>query len=245
MNALQAVEKYYPKMVVRDGIVGIIPNREEKSWKKNMEMIKKLKPEIVKILEEKEREYKFQIENKKLDDEKELKADIESGVAFLVLEIPTYYDNQINYARRFSEKEKEKYSVNFQDRGFSSYSADKNIKISNVTAAEFVKNRTSDGSFCGCDNLVYKITQAEKEIILETDKIAREATRNQKNLTEEKAKAKRNVIFAKAKSENKRQILASHVTTNCYDPAEDCSFDTITEYALPGGDTETKREHCW
>jgi len=56
--------------------------------------------------------------------------------------------------------------------------------------------------------------------------------------------AKRAAIFATAK-ETGTPVLLAHWMDNCDDPREECSTDSVTEYAMPDGTTETKRQHTW
>lgn len=241
MKAEEIVRKYNPEIVTRNGVEGIIPNQEKGNWQKNMEIIKIAKPEIMKILREKTKERQERKKQEELKEKEILEKDIETGKAFLVLQIPQQYDNEITYARRFTEEEKKNYADWFQDRGFVRYSASENIKIINEVAFDFAKNRKSDGSFCGCTNEVYIITAEESEQLQQQEN-------NIKIKKEEKEKQERaaiDAIFEKAKTENKKQILDTYVTGTCFNPNEDCSFDTVTKYALPNGKTEVQRQHCW
>jgi hypothetical protein len=52
-------------------------------------------------------------------------------------------------------------------------------------------------------------------------------------------------IFAKAKETGKKQILCEY-TIDCTDPKEeDCTFDTVTEYAMPDGTKKSSISHNW
>lgn len=55
-------------------------------------------------------------------------------------------------------------------------------------------------------------------------------------------KAKREAVFANARESGTKQVLTSYMV-DCDDPKEECSFDTVTVYAMPDGSTSTSRIH--
>ena len=64
-----------------------------------------------------------------------------------------------------------------------------------------------------------------------------------KEAADRKAKEDREAIFAKAKATGEKQALRSW-TDDCDGSACDCSFDSVTEWAMPEGTTTTTRVHC-
>lgn len=56
--------------------------------------------------------------------------------------------------------------------------------------------------------------------------------------------AERAAIFERAAAVGEPQVLRK-ATEDCDDPSEECSTDIVTEYALPDGRTETRRQHTW
>jgi len=73
--------------------------------------------------------------------------------------------------------------------------------------------------------------------------LARPALEEKQATSDEKA-AKRTAIFAAAKETGKPVVLA-HWMDDCNDPREECSTDSVTEYAMPDGTTEIQRSHTW
>jgi len=54
----------------------------------------------------------------------------------------------------------------------------------------------------------------------------------------------RTAAFAEAKATGQAVALSSWME-ECDDDNEECSLDNVTLYALPGGTTETRRQHTW
>lgn len=42
-----------------------------------------------------------------------------------------------------------------------------------------------------------------------------------------------------------KPVLIKTYMADCNDPREDCSFDTVDEYAMPDGSKKISRQHCW
>lgn len=90
-----------------------------------------------------------------------LKNMIESGEAFLTLEIADQYGAEIKYARRFREEEKGEYAEWFKDFGLLAISGDATVEIDRSIATEYVEGRKADGEFLGYDNNAWIITAEE------------------------------------------------------------------------------------
>lgn len=69
---------------------------------------------------------------------------------------------------------------------------------------------------------------------------AREAKEAAKRAREEERRAR----FDEAKRTGQRVELRSWME-DCNDPREECSTDSVTEYAMPDGTTKTERLHTW
>lgn len=69
---------------------------------------------------------------------------------------------------------------------------------------------------------------------------AREAKEAEQRAMEEERQAK----FDEAKRTGEKVLLRSWME-DCNDPREECSLDSVTEYALPDGTTRRERQHTW
>jgi hypothetical protein len=69
---------------------------------------------------------------------------------------------------------------------------------------------------------------------------AREAAEAQKAAADQKRQAK----FDEARKTG-RPVLLQKWTEPCNDPREECSLDTVQQYAMPDGSVKTERNHTW
>lgn len=74
----------------------------------------------------------------------------------------------------------------------------------------------------------------EKAIKVEADKVKKNA----------KAENEKQAIFSKAKATGEKQVLRNYME-ECNGTARGCSYDAITEYAMPDGSTTKKRIHTF
>jgi len=96
---------------------------------------------------------------------KVLRADIEAGVAFRVVEIAPAYNSELKWARRLTDHEKTNYSELFKELGLSGYYNTPKIEVEEK-AVWLVINRKSDGEFLGCTNQAWTVNENEwNEII--------------------------------------------------------------------------------
>ena len=87
---------------------------------------------------------------------------------YLVCEVAYSYGVYLKKARRFTEEEKKGYAEWFREKGFLGVGND--IKLEYIKQSDvnrILKNRQDDGSFNGCTNCAYIITQAEWNVLLE------------------------------------------------------------------------------
>jgi len=103
--------------------------------------------------------------NKKEEREREereiLENDIKSGRAFRTAEIASQYDGELVWSCRPSEEEKKQYAEWYRDRCMYSYPGSERIKVEKEAIRQVVGNRPSDGSFTGCENSAWIITETE------------------------------------------------------------------------------------
>ena len=80
---------------------------------------------------------------------------------YLVCEVSDY-GVSLHHARRFTEEEKIKYVESYRERGFVSTSSDIDLEYMNfIDVKNILNDRQSDGSFCGCSNSAYIVTEDE------------------------------------------------------------------------------------
>lgn len=114
--------------------------------------------------------------NRILEDKAKAKAYFEaaqsSGEAYRTAEIPAQHDAELSWARRFTAEEKLNYAEWYRDRGLGGFSASPRRKVAKSAVEAVVGNRASDGSFLGCENQAWIISEAEwDEIIRVSDEI--------------------------------------------------------------------------
>jgi len=68
--------------------------------------------------------------------------------------------------------------------------------------------------------------------------------RKAKEQKEAKVAADRQAKFDEAKATGK-PVLLRHYMADCNDPHEECSLDSVSEYAMPDGTVKTERMHTW
>ncbi len=148
-------------------------------------------PEITKCIE-------FARE-KKLSEDKaaknKLEADIASGIAFPTVKITAQYGADLIWARRLSADEKKEYAEWYREIGLVSYVASKRIKVPAAVVRQVINGRKSSGSFMGCENQAWIITEAEWEqiVILSSKAAAEKNVAKEKCSDEEDADIKRKI----------------------------------------------------
>ena len=83
---------------------------------------------------------------------------------YLVCEVADSYGVSLCHARRFNDEEKPKYAEWFRENGFvgiSSYPTVDLEEISWMDVRNILSGRKSDGSFTGCNNSAYIVTEDE------------------------------------------------------------------------------------
>lgn len=83
---------------------------------------------------------------------------------YLVCEVADNYGVSLLHARRFNNGEKAGYSEWFRENGFvgiSSYPIIDLKEINWIDVRNILNNRKLDGSFCGCSNSAYIVTEDE------------------------------------------------------------------------------------
>lgn len=102
---------------------------------------------------------------------------------YLVCQVAHSYGVSLHHARRFTEEEKGRYIESFRERGFvgiSSYPTTDLKEISWEDVNNILNSRKPDGSFCGCCNDAYIISEEEWERLValndrkRNEKIAKE-----------------------------------------------------------------------
>ena len=109
---------------------------------------------------------------------------------YLTCEVAFSYGISLRKARRFSEEEKEKYAEWFRDKGFVCLKSSFNIDLEHITwedVREVLNNRDDDGSFSGCSNVAYIISQNEWDELVELNTkkgLEKEKKEVEKSITE-------------------------------------------------------------
>lgn len=109
---------------------------------------------------------------------------------YLTCEVAFSYGISLRKARRFSEEEKEKYAEWFRDKGFVCLKSSFNIDLEHITwedVREVLNNRDDDGSFSGCSNVAYIISQNEWDELVELNakkRLEKEKKEVEKSITE-------------------------------------------------------------
>lgn len=81
---------------------------------------------------------------------------------YLVCEVADSYGVSLCHARRFNDEEKAKYVESYRERGFVSTSSDIDLEYMNfIDVKNILNDRKSDGSFNGCSNSAYIVTEDE------------------------------------------------------------------------------------
>lgn len=114
---------------------------------------------------------------------------------YMVCEIAYSYGISLRKARRYTEEEKKGCADWFKERAFSLISDSPNIKLGYISWDDVYKilhERKDDGSFPGCSNSVYIISQDEWNALLELDDQKR--IEKEKRETEESINECRKII---------------------------------------------------
>lgn len=90
---------------------------------------------------------------------------------YLVCEVAYSYGVSLCNARRFTEEEKKDCADWFKDKGFVKIGDSINLEyISWVDVRDVLKERKDDGSFSGCSNCAYIISEDEWNALIELNK---------------------------------------------------------------------------
>ena len=105
---------------------------------------------------------------------------------YLVCEVAYLYSIYLRKARRFTEEEKEGLAGWFKNEGFVGIGDSTKLKyISWIDVREVLKDRKDDGSFSGCSNCAYIISEDEWNTLTEL--------KEKKRAEEEKKKTERSI----------------------------------------------------
>lgn len=112
---------------------------------------------------------------------------------YLVCEAAYSYGVYLHKARRFTEDEKKNCAEWFRDKGFVGIGDPAKLEyITWTDVREILKERKDDGSFSGCSNCVYIISDDERNALVELNKKKR--TEKEKKETEESITEYRQII---------------------------------------------------
>lgn len=161
---------------------------------------------------------------------------------YLVCEVAYSYGVSLCKARRFTEEEKNDYAEWFKDKGFVKISDSTDLKcIAWVDVRELLKERKDDGSFNGCSNCVYIVSEDEWKALVELNEKKR--AEKEKKETEESIAECRKIIEQCEKQEKlytkEEAVKKRKDYNNLYNEGGEGyvpHFYTIEEYEL----TKTK-----
>lgn len=112
---------------------------------------------------------------------------------YLVCEVAYSYGISLCKARRFTEEEKKNCAEWFKDKGFVGLSNSTDLEyITWDDVREVLKERKDNGSFSGCSNCVYIISEDEWNALIELNEKKR--TEKEKKETEESIVEYRQII---------------------------------------------------
>lgn len=112
---------------------------------------------------------------------------------YLVCEVAYSYGVSLCNARRFTEEEKKGYVEWFKDKGFVEIGDSTDLEyISWTDVKEVLKERKDDGSFSGCSNCAYIISEDEWNALVELNEKKR--SEKEKKETEESIAEYRQII---------------------------------------------------
>lgn len=83
---------------------------------------------------------------------------------YLVCEVADNYGVSLCHARRFTDEEKAEYIESFRELGFIRIDSYPTIKLNGINwidVSNILSNREPDGSFIGCSNSTYIVTEEE------------------------------------------------------------------------------------
>jgi len=95
---------------------------------------------------------------------------MENKTQYQVMEVTGQYGISLRWGRRFNDIEKKEYAEWFRDLGMVSLPDHEIVEIKTTATVRAIEQRKSDGKFCGCENQVYIITQADWDKILDEQK---------------------------------------------------------------------------
>jgi hypothetical protein len=158
---------------------------------------------------------------------------------YRVIEFADAYGIEILTARRFTDEEKTRFAGWYRELGMYGVEGPR-VDLAYLTIFD-MPQRTPDTSFPGCTNRGWIISDEEERafVALNAARAEAEARKDQeKNQAVESA-------FRAARSTGKPQKLRSYVSERCLEALDDCSFDHVTEFALPNGGTSKTSTHCY
>lgn len=100
---------------------------------------------------------------------------------YLICEVAYSYGIYLHKARRFTEEEKEGLAEWFKNEGFVGIGKSTKLEhISWTDIGEILKDRKADGSFSGCSNSAYIISEDEWKALIELNEKKREEKEKKK-----------------------------------------------------------------
>lgn len=220
MTVNELIEKYNLRIGYRKGEKGILVE-SKRIGPKEAEMIRTLKPEILKELDRREEEK-----------ESARKAELEAKAAETKARIEDIKNNKIKIKLSYHDGEYlSGYSVYGEEAGVL-----KELDLASYVSGwgNYVKDEVVKAlgeEFYYSDLLAYVKPMIEAK---ETKKLEKEG-KEKKRVAE---------IFTKAKETGEKQVL-SQTYGPCNDPDEECNLDSITTWAMPDGTTKVTRSHTW
>lgn len=241
---IELIKKYGIYLATRDGVEGICLNGSTKPNEKTIEKIKKLKPEIMKYLNDKKEQ---QLQNKKyMEEARENKIQelIKSGKAVLaIVESGSYQcDKDIYYVCPVDEEEKLQYAEWCRNEMHDYVKHVYKINDRKLLK-EMIKDKKSNGMLRG-EGYCYYITQAQMEQLIKNDNEIKQEKELNVAKRDENEQERITEIFKVAKETGIKQVLSSSCEP-CNDKNEECSTDIVTRYAMPDGTTQIVRNHTW
>ena len=127
---------------------------------------------------------------------------------FIVIEYAPCYDTLICGARRLTDEEKQHYRPEFAEKGFIGLGDD--ITVKHIELSDLPK-RKADGSFLGCNNFAFIISEKEKEAFIALN-AKREKEKTKKELVQSIENLKYSIGIAEIQRKNHNGILPDRET---------------------------------
>lgn len=157
---------------------------------------------------------------------------------FITIEYAPNYNTTICTARRFTAEEKKHYTPEFREKGFVGLGDD--ITLKHIGLFD-LPDREADGSFLGCNNFAYIITEAERD-----EYIRLNAERAAEVKRKEREAAIKDLRYQIAKAERQRDLPTREEADRRmkrYNDVQNEGYEGYVPYIYSRDEYDTMKKH--